>query len=83
MRRRTWVHLRGLDWKVLGESCKVEVLEDRSLARGSCSGPCKVVKIMMRVVMMMTRVVRVNMRHMVRPSQVPQLPCSKWVGEPD
>ena len=58
MRRSTWVHLRGLDWKVLDESCKVEVLEDRSLARGSCLGPCKVVKILMRVV-------RVNMRHMV------------------
>ena len=72
VRRRTWVHLRGLDWKVLGESCKVEGLEDRSLARGSCSGPCKVVKILMRmrvVMIMMTRAVRVDSgdQHMVRP----------------
>ena len=63
MRRRTWVHLRGLDWKVLGESCKAEGQEDRSLAPGSCLGPCKGVKIMMRVrvVMTMLRVVRVDL----------------------
>ena len=37
---RTWVHLRGLGLKVLGESCKAWGQEDHSQAQGSCWGPC-------------------------------------------
>ena len=37
------MHRHGLDWKVLGESCKAEGQEDRSPAPGSCLGPCMVV----------------------------------------
>ena len=34
------MHPHGPGWKVLGESCKVEVRGEHSLAPGSCAGPC-------------------------------------------
>ena len=64
----TLVHPHGPGWKVLGESCKVEVRGERSLAPGSCSGPCAVM-MMMRMRLMMRMMMRVDLRNlqMVRP----------------
>ena len=61
----TLVHPHGPGWKVLGESCKVEVRGEHSLAPGSCAGPCAAMMMTMMMMRMMMRMMMMMMMMMM------------------